>query len=84
MKELPDIYTQYGNFVITCIIRILREINFEEPQCLKLPLLPFLGSEFCLFGKFLSSKSAKIYKNPNSKPLNGIFSILESPYTDFT
>ena len=58
------------NFQDFVVIQILRETNFEEPQCLKLPFLPFLGYEFCLCCKFQPSKSAKIHKTTNSEPLN--------------
>ena len=54
------------------ITQILREINFGEIklEVLKLPFLPFLGSEFCQFAKLQPSKSAKIPENQNSEPLN--------------
>ena len=35
-----------------------------------LPFLPFWGYEFCSFGEFQPSKSAKFHKNQNSEPLN--------------
>ena len=34
----------------------------EDLEVLKLPFLPFLGSEFCPFGTFQPSKSAKMHK----------------------
>ena len=41
-----------------------------------------MGFEFCSFGKFQTSKSAKIQKNENSQPLNMLktadFAILET------
>ena len=42
---------------------ILSKLNFEHLHIVK-------GSEFCEFGYFQPSKSAKIDKNKNSEPLN--------------
>ena len=48
---------QCGNFEDFYVKSIL-----ENLEILKLPLFPFYGSEFCSFGKFQPSKSAKIHK----------------------
>ena len=47
---------------VKAILRIL------EVQ--KLPFLPYSGYEFCSFGEFQPSKSAKIHRNQKSQPLN--------------
>ena len=53
------------------VIRILREINFEESRSSETVIFcDFRGSEFCWLGKFQSWKSAKIHENQNSEPPN--------------
>ena len=62
--------TQCGNFIIFPSLRfyvksILRILEMEN-----LPIANLGGYEFCSFGKFRPSKSAKNHKNQNSEPLN--------------
>ena len=61
---------QYGKFKIFLLLRFYVKSILEKLEVLKLPFLPFLGSEFCQFGKLQPSKSAKIPENQNSEPLN--------------
>ena len=79
---------KFYNFSIT---QILREINFRESRsatktaCFAI----FRGSEFCQFGEFQPSKSAKIHI-PISKfrafeyAKNGRFCTSRIPNIDFT
>ena len=55
----------------TAIFAVLGALNFvdlvdfslpKEQKFLKLPFLPFLGSEFCCFGKFQPKKFLKFLK----------------------
>ena len=53
-------------------LKILREINVGEFRSVNIAFLAiFWGSEFCQFGKFQPSKSAKMHENQD-------FAILES------
>ena len=55
---------KFQDFSIT---QILREINFVDYRGAKTTVLcHFRGSEFCSFGKFQPSKSAKFHKIQNS------------------
>ena len=47
----------------------LREINCPKSA---IHIWHFRGSEFCYFCKYQPSKNAKIHKNQNSEPLNGV------------
>ena len=59
---------KFQDFPIT---QILREINFVDSRSAKNAIFAILGGcEFCSFGKFQPSKSAKMHKNQNSEPLN--------------
>ena len=50
---------------------ILREINVGKSRSLKTAGFGnFEDNEFCRFGKFQPSKSAKIHNDQNSEPLN--------------
>ena len=71
-------YSQLGcpgltlwNFQDFSIFQILREISFGECRIAKTAVFAiFGGSEFCQFGRFQPSKSAKIHKHQNLEPLN--------------
>ena len=53
------------------VIKILRGINLGECRNPKTTIFAiFKISEFCSFGEFQLSKSAKMHKNKNSEPLN--------------
>ena len=59
---------KFHDFSVT---QILREIIVGESRSSKTGVLcSFRGSEFCYFGKFQPSKSAKIHKNQYSEPLS--------------
>ena len=59
---------KFQDFSIT---HILREINFMHSRSAKTAIFAIKkGSEFCSFGKFQPSKSAKIHKSKNSEPLD--------------
>ena len=55
----------------------------ENAEVLKLPLLPFKGSEFCWLGTLHPSKIAKIHKKPKLRDSQCVkmayFALLETP-----
>ena len=51
------------------VIQILREINTRDSRsCKKCLFCHFRASEYCGFGQFQPSKSAKLNKTQNSEP----------------
>ena len=68
----PLIQNTVWKFRDSTVTQILREINLGNVEILKMPILLFLGSEFCWFGQFWSRESAKITTNQNSEPQNVI------------
>ena len=55
-----DPQTQCVHLRVFLSVLFLREIIFGESEVLRLPFCNFRGSEFCYFGQFHPSKTAKI------------------------